>query len=196
MIPGISPIRAVVDSSPALRGLGIAHKYPVSQIIYEDGSQATKQPARDTDPPAPDAFIDHIKMQVKSLPDEIMEDIRIEKSDDLGIVRIPVDQSHNLVLAIQTEPPYEILSAMLGYNNGLREPSDITDEVRPRYFRTTILVAYNSTKRMLKSMADNAHSPSENQAKNSIETDDECSKGPHKRRKDHVESVATKTTQV
>ena len=196
VIPGISPIRAALSSSPALRELGIAHRYPINKIIYDDGNHAIPQPTRDSDPPAHDAFLSHIKRQTKCLPNEATGDISIKRSDDAGIIRIPIDQDHSLILAIRTESPHEIISAMLGYKDRSTEPSDITDDVVSKKFPTSISSAYYSTKKMLRARADDAYSALESPVKSFSKTSKACSIGKHERRGGHVESVTGKPAQV
>lgn len=150
VIPGMSPIRAAVESSPALRGLGLgfAHSCPIEKIIYDDGNRAERFSTQAADPPDYDAFLDHIREQSKHLPDEAKEEISVVLSDDSGIIRIPLGHENNLVMAIHTKPPYEILSVMLGNNGGSNEPQDITDKVVIDAESTSILTIYNATKRM------------------------------------------------
>ncbi|MFH2000094.1 MAG: hypothetical protein ABIK28_10450 [Planctomycetota bacterium] len=151
VIPGMSPIRAAVESSTALRGLGLgfAHNHPIDKIIYDDGNRAERFSTQAADRSEYDVFLDHIREQTKYLPDEAKEEISVRVSEEAGIIRIPLGQENNLVMAIHTKPPYEILSVMLGNNGGSNEPQDITDQVVINAESASILTIYNATKRMV-----------------------------------------------
>lgn len=149
VIPGVSPIRQVFSSAYSVKGLALKNNYPLSRIQFDGLDRPVQPPRQEPEDHSRDAFLDHIREQAKYLPAKVKDDISIRQSVDAGIIRIPLGDSHSLILALETEPPYQIISVMIGNQSLGKEPEDITEETITDSYSPRITSVYRSAEKLL-----------------------------------------------
>ena len=149
VIAGVSPMRKVLTPMNGLQGLAMRNSYPMSKIQFDGLDRSAQAFTQEPEDRSRDAFLDHVRKQAKFLPDTVKGDINIRHSEDAGIIRIPLGDGFSLILALEAEPPYQIISAMTGSQNPDIEPEDITKETIPGSYNPRISLVYRSAKKLV-----------------------------------------------
>lgn len=149
VIPGVSPIRKVLSSAYSVKGLALKNSYPLNRIQFDSLDRPAQPPSQEPEDRSHDAFLDHVREQAKYLPAKVKDDISIRQSVDAGIIRIPLGDSHSLILALETEPPYQIISVMIGNQSHDKEPEDITEETISDSYSPRITSVYRSAEKLI-----------------------------------------------
>lgn len=194
VIPGVSPMRKVLSSAYSVKGLALKNNYPLSRIQFDqfDSLDRPVQPPRQEPEDHPrDAFLDHVRDQAKYLPAKVKADISIRQREEAGIIRIPLDDSHSLILALETKPPYQIISAMIGSQSHDKEPEDITEETITDSYSPRITSVYRSAEKLL-SAKYQARLPASAEDHTSQDNQDKETSNTEERRKGDDDLSATK----
>lgn len=148
VIPGVSPMRKVLSSAYSVKGLASKNSYPLGKIQFDSLDRPVQPPSQEPEDRSRDAFLDHVREQTKYLPAKVKDDISIRQSVDASIIRIPLGDSHSLILALETEPPYQIISVMIGNQSHDKEPMDITEETISDSYIPRITSVYRSAEKL------------------------------------------------
>ena len=152
VIPGISPIRrALTYSNPIQELRGGSHQYPLTKIQFDNLEFRERRQIRDSKISTNEnEFLEYIRSQAKLLPEEIKDDIHVKHTPDAAILRMPLDDEHLLILAINPEPDHDILSIMVSQAGSNNDPIDVTEDVMNKSYKASILSIYRASLRLIK----------------------------------------------